>query len=256
MKAGGVAGERAKATIVEAHQRLVIKIAKSFGWCGKPLSELIQEGNIGVMNAIRKFDLAYGVRFCTFATFDIRERIQMCALDRGQAMYIPPKAVKRIAAIRKRDELGTVTNSGQTVVMSDAEHAAALEISEKEYKRLRRAGQPVASLNAPVSNADSNKPAEFGELIADENAVSPLSRIVDTQLRELLEKALAELTPRERDIVVARFEFDGDEEETLETLSKRHGGISRERVRQIQVRALEKLAKGPYAARLRSFLRR
>ncbi len=254
VKAGGAAGERAKTKIVAAHQRLVIKIAKRFAWCGKPLSDLIQEGNIGVMNALRKFDASHGTRFSTFAIWDIRERIQMCALDRGQAMYIPPKAVKTIAKIKRREGLAAVTSGGRAVINDEAE-AADLDISVKELKRLRAAGQSVTSLNTPVSNPDSKGHTEFGDLLADPNAVMPESRIADVQLRELLEGALAELTPRERDIVVGRFEFNGDDEESLEILAQRHS-ISRERVRQIQIRSLEKLAKGPYAARLRSFLSR
>jgi RNA polymerase sigma factor (sigma-70 family) len=254
VKAGGAAGERAKAKIVAAHQRLVIKIAKRFAWCGKPLSDLIQEGNIGVLNSMRKFDASHGTRFSTFAVWDIRERVQMCALDRGQAMYIPPQAVKKIAKIKKREGLAAMTSGGRAVINDEAE-AADLDLSVKELKRLRAAGQSVASLNSPVSTPDSKGHTEFGDLIADPNAVAPESRIADKQLRELLELALAELTWRERDIVANRFEFDGDEEESLEILSQRHS-ISRERVRQIQMRSLEKLAKGPYAARLRSFLSR
>jgi RNA polymerase sigma factor (sigma-70 family) len=254
VKAGGAAGERAKTKIVAAHQRLVIKIAKRFAWCGKPLSDLIQEGNIGVLNALRKFDASHGTRFSTFAIWDIRERIQMCALDRGQAMYIPPKAVKTIAKIKRREGLAAVTSGGRAVINDEAE-AADLDISVKELKRLRTAGQSVASLNTPVSSPDSKGHTEFGDLLADPNAVIAESRIADVQLRELLEGALAELTPRERDIVVGRFEFNGDDEESLEILAQRHT-ISRERVRQIQIRSLEKLAKGPYAARLRSFLSR
>lgn len=245
MKGNGADAARAKAKLILAHQRLVISHARAFAWCGKPLSDLIQEGNIGILNAARKFDASHGTRFSTFAVFDIRERIRMTALDRGQAMYIPPAAVKKISKIKKLD----VGNGGDQPT-GDIDRAALLGMKVKEFRRLRDAGQSATSLNAHIGEDGST---EIGDLIADTRIVLPDTLIADRQLRELLEAALQALPERDREIVAARFAFDRDEEETLEDLSQRHG-VTRERVRQIQVRALAKIAQGKYAKQLRSFL--
>lgn len=249
MLSGGKAGDKARERLIASHERLVISIARQFSKSGKPLSELISDGKVGLVQAANKYDASRGTSFSTVATWWIRAAIQNSALGADDCADMPPSAKRKLYRIQQAER--ALLESGQEA--SDAAIARALKLSPVTVQRLRaiapNAMLPTASLDELVGDGDTT----LGELIADENSVDPDASVQHNQMKRALSLALSSLDERQRVVLSMRFGLVDDQEVTLQDLADRYG-ISCERVRQIEIRALAKLAAGPHAQLLRSIL--
>lgn len=218
---------------VRANLRLVVKIAAQHQLGGAPLSDLVQEGNLGLITAIERFDPGRGVRFCTYAAWWIRHRISRTKANHGRAVRVPTHLAQTASKLaRRRRSFEAVEHRAPSL-----EELAALEGMAPERARVAlEATAALVSLETPIDDADSRT---LGDVIADAADLAD-ERLADERRREEIARALATLPPLEAEIVRRRFTFDGDEAPTLRQLGREHA-LSRERIRQLQNRALGRL---------------
>src|SRR5215475_6193981 len=230
-------GDReARALMIRSNLRLVVKIAHDYANLGLPLLDLISEGNIGLMKAVERFDPEKGGKLSTYAAWWIKQSIKRALANQSKTIRLPVHLVDKISKMRRvamklQEEFGREP--------TDDELAEELGISVSRVAQMRTAAIRPASLDAPIGDEDSNT---FGEIVQDENADTPYEKLEEKTVNKMLHEMIKTLDPREATILRYRFGLDGGTEKTLEEVGEKFG-VTRERVRQIQNIALNKLRK-------------
>src|SRR5438128_10907504 len=228
--------KKAREQMIKANLRLVVKIAHDYEGLGLPLLDLINEGNIGLMKAVERFDPAKGGKLSTYAAWWIKQSIKRALANQAKTIRLPVHLVDKISKMR-RTALRLQEVFGREP--SDDELGEELGISASRVAQLRTAAIRPASLDAPIGDDDSNN---FAEVVQDEAADTPYEQLEEKTVTRMLQEMVKTLDPREATILRARFGLDGGPEKTLEEVGEKFG-VTRERVRQIQNIALKKLRK-------------
>ncbi len=240
-------GQSAREHLGRANTRLVVSIAKRYMGQGLPFPDLIQEGNVGLMRAVDKYDYARGNRFSTYATWWIRQAITRALAQKTRTIRIPLHMTERIRQMyRTAQELEQTLGRRATA----EEIAASMELPAETVHAMMDASQHAIALERPVGEDGDS---EFGDFIEDQDTPSPVDSATQNLLEETIEEVLAELTPRQSHILRLRFGLGGGEPHTLEEIANKFG-LSRERIRQLEKEALRRLRHPRLAHNLRDYL--
>jgi len=228
--------KKARAHMIRANLRLVVKIAQDYSGYGLPLADLISEGNIGLMKAVERFDPNKGGKLSTYGSWWIKQSIKRALANQSKTIRLPVHMVDKIARMRR---ISTMLAEAIGREPTNEELAEELGIPRKKLALLKRAAKRPTSLNAPVHEDDSS---EFSDIIGDERAVDPFAALDNKDMHGELDDLLHVLDEREHRIIDARFGLDGKKPMTLEEVGVEFG-VTRERIRQLQNIALDKMRK-------------
>ncbi|MFT3991814.1 MAG: RNA polymerase sigma factor RpoD/SigA [Luteolibacter sp.] len=224
----------ARSLMIRSNLRLVVKIAQDYANYGMPVTDLISEGNIGLMKAVERFDPAKGGKLSTYAAWWIKQSIKRSLANQSKTIRLPVHMVDKIAKMRR---ISTMLAEALGREPTDEELADEIGLPRRKLAMLKQASQRPTSLDAPINEGEAT---EFGEVIGDERAVNPLDMLSDKNLHGELDGLLSVLDDRERKIIDERFGLNGKKPMTLEEVG-REFGVTRERIRQLQNSALTKM---------------
>ena len=247
MSIGEAKARRAKKEMVEANLRLVISIAKKYTNRGLQFLDLIQEGNIGLMKAVDKFEYRRGYKFSTYATWWIRQAITRSIADQARTIRIP---VHMIETINKLNRISRQILQEKGREPTPDELAERMEMPEEKVRKVLKIAKEPISMETPIGDDEDS---HLGDFIEDVNIVSPIDSATSQGLRESTQNVLAGLTPREAKVLRMRFGIEMNTDHTLEEVGKQFD-VTRERIRQIEAKALRKLRHPSRSEQLRSFL--
>jgi RNA polymerase primary sigma factor len=227
--------KKAREHMIKANLRLVVKIAHDYDGLGLPLLDLINEGNIGLMKAVERFDPAKGGKLSTYGSWWIKQSIKRALANQSKTIRLPVHLVDKISKMRRvAMKLHELFGREAT----DEELAEEMGMTASRVAQIRTAAIRPASLDAPIGDDDDSN--SFSEVVQDENAHTPYEKLEDKTVSSMLQEMVKTLPPREATILIFRFGLDGSNERTLEEVGEKFG-VTRERVRQIQNIALRKL---------------